>query len=470
MNPRLAIISGGRAGAVEKLTGPMTSIGRHPTCAVRLDPDHDTEVSTRHAVIQRVDDGYTIRDLGSVHGTFVNGNQVSGAHPIADGDVIRLGASGPELQFQLSDEGPLAVPSLAATHVDMPVPRINSAELTKVLEDAEAARAAHEAAKAERRKLLIRRVVLVAAGLVLATAATIGWRMYTTRQAEAAALKFNLDRADSLMATVQGVAVSAPAMRGALDSARADAGRLRKTLQQVGRDPDAAAPVLTGLDSAIARAEEVAAAGRFDPVAIAAPSQAAVGLVVAQFADGSSTQTTGFAVRRDGTGGVLLTTKAALVNAAGEQAVSVIVVFPGAAQPLPARILALHTKEDVALLRLQQKGGVPIVPALGYKEPPVGQGEPVSVVGYPPPVDLPPNGDWKKSTLRPVAVTGTAVKVSKGFLMIDGWGSVLSPGTPVIAPDGSVAGMISSAAPSAGGRQYDAVPVQFALELLDQLQ
>jgi hypothetical protein len=238
----------------------------------------------------------------------------------------------------------------------------------------------------------------------------------------------------------------------------------------VGRDPDAAAPVLTGLDSAIARAEEVAAAGRFDQVAIAAPSQAAVGLVVAQFADGSSTQTTGFAVRRDGTGGVLLTTKAALVNAAGEQAVSVIVVFPGAAQPLPARILALHTKEDVALLRLQQKGGVPIVPALGYKEPPVGQGEPVSVVGYPPPVDLPPNGDWKKSTLRPVAVTGTAVKVSKGFLMIDGWGSVLSPGTPVIAPDGSVAGMISSATPAVGGRQYDAVPVQFALELLDQLQ
>jgi len=470
MNPRLAIISGARAGAVEPLTGAVASIGRHPTCAVRLDPDHDTEVSNRHAILQKTDDGYTIRDLGSVHGTFVNGARITAAQPLHDGDVIRLGASGPELQFLLAEEGPIAAPSLAATLVDLPVVHGASPELTRILEEAEAARSAHESAKAERRKRLIRNIGLLVAGLALATIGTIAWRIYDTRKAEAAALRFNLDRADSLLATVANVSVSAPAMKGTLDSARIDADRLRATLQQVGKDPAAAAPVLSSLDSAIGVAQQVAAAGRFDPEAVAAPSRKAVGLVVAQFADGSSTMVTGFAVRRDGTGGVFLTTKNALVDASGGQAVSVIVVLPGVAQPLQARILSVHATEDVALLRLQQRGGVPIVSALGYKEPPVSQGAPVSLVGYPPPVEAPPGGDWKKATLTPVAVTGTASKVTKGFLSIEGWGAVLAPGTPVIAPDGSVAGLITSAAPSKGGRVYDAVPVQFALELLDQLQ
>lgn len=470
MNPRLAILSGGKAGTVAPLSGPVSSIGRHPTCAVRLDPDQDVEVSTRHAVIQRVADGYTLRDLGSVHGTFLNGVPITDAHPLADGDVIRLGPSGPELQFLLTDVGPIAVPSLAATRVDMPVTSAGAPERSRVLEDAEAARATHAAATEDRRRRLVRQVAIAVIALSLLTTAVIGWRMFETRRAEAAALRYNLGRADSLMATVANVQVSSPAMRTTLDSARVDATRLRQTLQQVGRDPAAAAPVLASLDSAIGRAQRVAAAGRFDPAVISAPSQAAVGLVVAQFADGSSTQASGFAVRRDGTGGVFLTTKAALVNSIGEQAIAVIVLLPGVAQPLQARIVAVHGTEDVALLRLQQKGGVPVVQGLAWKDPPVGVGGPVALVGYPPPVPLPISGDWKDAVLTPATVTGTATKVTAGFVMIEGWGAVLAPGTPVIAPDGLVIGLISSAPPSAGGRIYDAVPAAFALELLDQLQ
>ena len=59
MNPRLAILSGGRAGTVEPLTGAVSSIGRHATCRVRLDADQDTEVSNRHAVIQKKDGVWT---------------------------------------------------------------------------------------------------------------------------------------------------------------------------------------------------------------------------------------------------------------------------------------------------------------------------------------------------------------------------------------------------------------------------
>ena len=69
-----------------------------------------------------------------------------------------------------------------------------------------------------------------------------------------------------------------------------------------------------------------------------------------------------------------------------------------------------------------------------------------------------------------LAVVGTAARVSPGFITVDGWGAAVGAGSPVIDGEGLVAGVISTAAPSAGGRLYDAVPVKFALELLDQLQ
>ena len=67
-------------------------------------------------------------------------------------------------------------------------------------------------------------------------------------------------------------------------------------------------------------------------------------------------------------------------------------------------------------------------------------------------------------------VTGTASRVAVEFITVDGWGASLGAGSPVIDADGLVAGIIATAAPSAGGRLYDAVPMKFALELLDQLQ
>jgi hypothetical protein len=227
---------------------------------------------------------------------------------------------------------------------------------------------------------------------------------------------------------------------------------------------------MAGLDSAITREREIAAAAAFRPAAVAAASRAAVGLVVAQFADGSTVLATGFAVRRDGTGGVLLTTKQVALNALGEAPVQVVVLFPGVAQPLPARILASHSTEDMALLRVQQRGGVPVVQGLGWKEPPVAAGKPVALIGYPPPTPVPPNGDWRKATVTTATTTGSAVRVGAGFITVDGWASSVGPGTPVLDGDGLTVGLISSAAPSLGGRFYDAVPVKFALELLDRLQ
>jgi hypothetical protein len=66
--------------------GPWT-IGRSPACALTL--DHDT-VSRRHAELRRTDDGWEVRDLGSLNGTRVNGWRVMSA-PVREGDELRLG-------------------------------------------------------------------------------------------------------------------------------------------------------------------------------------------------------------------------------------------------------------------------------------------------------------------------------------------------------------------------------------------
>ena len=51
----------------------------------------DPKVSRLHAVFERFDAGWTIRDLGSRNGTFVNGERITGTRVLRDNDQIRLG-------------------------------------------------------------------------------------------------------------------------------------------------------------------------------------------------------------------------------------------------------------------------------------------------------------------------------------------------------------------------------------------
>ncbi len=470
MTPRLAILSGARAGAVEALPGTVASIGRHATCQVRLDPDRDTAVSNRHAVVQRKESTWTVRDLGSPQGTFVNGTRISAEHPLNDGDVIRLGAAGPELQFLLSERAQVAEPSAAPAAAQAAKPALSQEDMERILEAEQAGHLAREMAAAARKRRLIQLVGGAVGVVAVVLVGLMLWRRQVAKRAAREAHVLLLAKADSMMASVAALRVTAPAMRASLDSARQAAERLRGSLEAAGPGALEGPRVMAQLDSAIGRERDIARAAEFNAATVAAPSQRAVGLVVAQYADGSTALATGFAVRRDGTGGVLLTSKLVALNAIGEGPVAVMVLFPGIAQPLTARILATHTTEDIALLRVQQRGGVPVVQGLGWKEPPVAAGHPVALVGYAPPVASPADGDWRKAQVASATTTGSAVRVAGEFITVDGWGSPVGPGTPIIDADGLVAGLVSSAAPSGGGRYYDAVPVKFALELLDQLQ
>jgi len=64
-------------------------IGRSPACDVVLSLPM---VSSRHAILEPVDEGWQIRDLGSTNGTFVEGRRIDGPTPVGTGDVIGLGS------------------------------------------------------------------------------------------------------------------------------------------------------------------------------------------------------------------------------------------------------------------------------------------------------------------------------------------------------------------------------------------
>lgn len=470
MTPRLAILSGARAGATEPLARAVSSIGRHVTCQIRLDPDLDLEVSNRHAVIQQKDAAWVVRDLGSAQGTYVNGQRIDSEHPLNDGDVLRLGASGPELQFLLSDRAVVAAPSGAPAAAQPAKPALAPEELARILAEEQAGMLAREMAAAARRRQLVRLAIGTLVALVVVTTAVVMGRRAAIRRAEVEQGTAELARADSLMTSVASLRVASPAMQAALDSARQAARGLRMALDSSDFKPAVIRPLMVRLDSAIVRQREIAAAAAFNANAVAAPSAFGVALVVAMFGDGTVATATASAVRRDGTGVVLLTTRAVAINSASIPPDRVLVRYPGVSGALTARILATHLTEDLSLLRVDQRGGLPVVQGLGWKDPLIGAGAPVAVTGYADAMTPPGDGDWAKASFTSATTTATAVRVTKEFILVDAWGAQLSPGSPVIDAEGLVAGVVSSAPPSNAGRLYDVVPVDYALELLDRLQ
>jgi adenylate cyclase len=93
---------------------PHNSIGRHPNNAIQL---LDTIVSKEHCVVERQVGGIVLRDLGSMNGTFIQGERVQGIRMLRHGDEIRMGNT--TLRY---DDGitpfhfPLPAPSPGVVH------------------------------------------------------------------------------------------------------------------------------------------------------------------------------------------------------------------------------------------------------------------------------------------------------------------------------------------------------------------
>jgi pSer/pThr/pTyr-binding forkhead associated (FHA) protein len=83
----LLIKRGPGAGSRFVLESDTVSAGRHPDSAIFLD---DVTVSRRHAEIVRVGDGFQVRDVGSLNGTYLNRERIESA-ALQNGDEVQIG-------------------------------------------------------------------------------------------------------------------------------------------------------------------------------------------------------------------------------------------------------------------------------------------------------------------------------------------------------------------------------------------
>ena len=103
-------LTGSKANQVEEFPFAQfkeISIGRGGNTNVVYDPDQDELVSREHLKITKDgSDSYSLTDLGSRNGTFVNKVQVVGTASIRPGDTVQLGHDGPEFIFDAEPRPP----------------------------------------------------------------------------------------------------------------------------------------------------------------------------------------------------------------------------------------------------------------------------------------------------------------------------------------------------------------------------
>lgn len=83
----LVVRRGPNVGARFLLDADVTTVGRHPDADIFLD---DVTVSRRHAEFLRSGVSFQVKDLGSLNGTYFDGNRIDAAF-LSDGSEVQVG-------------------------------------------------------------------------------------------------------------------------------------------------------------------------------------------------------------------------------------------------------------------------------------------------------------------------------------------------------------------------------------------
>jgi pSer/pThr/pTyr-binding forkhead associated (FHA) protein len=84
----LVVRRGPNIGARFLLDADLTTVGRHPEADIFLD---DVTVSRRHAEFLRTGTSLEVKDLGSLNGTYLDGNRIQGVAPLHEGAEVQVG-------------------------------------------------------------------------------------------------------------------------------------------------------------------------------------------------------------------------------------------------------------------------------------------------------------------------------------------------------------------------------------------
>ncbi|TVR65593.1 MAG: FHA domain-containing protein [Gemmatimonadales bacterium] len=479
MFPQLLIRAGGRTGHRIPLEGSIFRVGRRQDLEVSLHPERDLEVSALHAEIRAEAHGWSIRDLGSRNGTFLNGRVVGGAPvPLRPGDEVRLGPRGPVLELRVLQ------PRMASGET-----RVSSSPETPPSSPGEHPHPEAVGLPPSSRPLLY---ALVAAALVVVTIGGI-WALATSRERaawerERAELT---DLADSLLEGEPGV-VGAPhgeleeledalaRSRAELEQIRAELAAIRATRSEAmpPSTPPAGAPepppmqpdpdlddLERRLRDATTALERQQLAAALDFEAIEGANRPAVALIFAEHTDGRVVTGTAFAM--EASGRLITSRHVVLGDDRATPARRIAIQFSDSSQIFPGRLVAASPDWDLAVVDVENVvGSVPVVSGLNLRPDTLPPGTPLATLGFP--LGGAANGapDGPAAPARPLLSAGILLERTGQELRFQGYGEPGASGSPIFDADGQVVAILFGGIREGEGRIVLAVPAPVAAALL----
>jgi S1-C subfamily serine protease len=434
----LRILTGARGGYRERFDKRTIALGRYADADLRFDPVTDLDVSAKHAEIVRISASeYRVRDSGSTNGTFVNGRRITGEEALHDGDVIWLGAEGPQVEVHIAGGAPRPSGDVPATVVRSSQPRVSTGERVKVAVRRETA---------GMRRILIGAVVVAIAGVGVAY-----WIGHQQSRSQVKELMTLLAQSDSVSARLEAQLTAAG------DTTYATA--MRRQNAELAQRLRASAETATGPQLDSLRAELVRHQVMQQGFAtlnlsnISMTNDAAIAFFVTEL-DGKPYGATAFSITRDG---ILVTNKHNVRSPiTGKPATRLGVKFANTDVLLHARVVAVAADPDVdlALVQVEEPGPYPVVAGVARTLNEVNAGAPVVAIGFPRALDVPMEGNVIKTSLT----AGTVSKVLTDVLQIDAYASHGSSGSPIFDGNGWVIGIVYGGDAKSQGRITYAVP------------
>lgn len=431
-NAWLVVLSGGSTGTRLELDTDRIEIGRGPEAGLRFDPERDLEVSSRHALIARRGDTWSVRDLQSRNGTFVNGVRILDDTDLSHGDRIRFGPNGPEVAFETGAAPPTFDSGVHRELARRTRPwRYLALALTVLLVGVVAW--ALESRRSDRAEWAAARAGLLATvdSLLAEGARSIG-----SMESELDGLRTALGESESRVRTLRDrveEAASSPSA-GPADS-------LRAALQQA---------------AALLRSQQLAAAIDYQGIERAhMPSTARIWV---EDDDGTVRSGTAFVA---GSPKRLLTNAHLFGPAGGRRRVAV--QLSGGSATHRARLLAASSVVDLAAVELEaEPGNAPPLP-LNERPDTLATGRPVVLIGYPFGGTVSVGAERRA---RPLTSVGILVRIGPGELTIQGYGAEGASGSPVFDENGEVIGVLRGGVVGGGGQMLVAVSSEAAIPLL----
>jgi S1-C subfamily serine protease len=422
------------------------TVGRHPGSDVHFDPDVELDVSARHAELRASDlGGWTVYDLHSTNGTFVNGDRVADHRRLFTGDVISFGKRGPRAEVRVPDV-PRATPASGAA-ATAPARSDTGVRIARAVEA--------ETASLKRLFALALGAVVVIGGVAFAL-----WQQRTSaRERELLTL---IARSESVsvpllqtIAAMQARDSQFSRLLAQRDSVLARELTTGRQLMQSSKG--ASAEAVTLLSQRVALETRLRQAiTQMDFPRVHDLNDAAVAMVVSDL-DGVYVAGTAFAVAPNG---LLVTNKHILRTKDGKPPRRIAVLFANTTDWREAQLVRLGDDADLALIQTTGATVVPVVAGVSRAGLDTRVGSPVASIGYPYAVDTPMEGTGLAVRARTTTTAGTVSKRIPEVLQIDSYAGRGSSGSPVFDVHGNVVGVIYGGEAESQGRIVYAVPAE----------